>query len=64
MYHVGWQARLDAFPSASPVASENRQRSESGDNQEELQEMINRGASLLNRGGAAGSAARGAASKG
>jgi twitching motility protein PilT len=31
-------------------------------NQEELQEMINRGASLLNRGGAAG-AAKGAASK-
>jgi twitching motility protein PilT len=30
-------------------------------NQEELQEMINRGASLLNRGGAAGAAARGAA---
>jgi Tfp pilus assembly ATPase PilU len=33
-------------------------------NQEELQEMINRGASLLNRGGAAGATARGAASKG
>jgi twitching motility protein PilT len=31
-------------------------------NQEELQEMINRGASLLNRGGTAG-AAKGAASK-
>ncbi|MGC1977720.1 MAG: type IV pili twitching motility protein PilT, partial [Candidatus Sulfotelmatobacter sp.] len=31
-------------------------------NQEELQEMINRGASLLNRGGT-GTAARGAASK-
>jgi twitching motility protein PilT len=33
-------------------------------NQEELQEMINRGASLLNRGGTAGATARGAASKG